>query len=72
MKGSGNPDELNIMDKKKEIIDKKRYEQMNKNYNQQSKQGSNMPSTGGSNTQVDDQGQAGDQFDTKTKLDSSV
>jgi hypothetical protein len=26
MKGSGNPDELNIMDKKKEIIDKKRYE----------------------------------------------
>jgi hypothetical protein len=31
-----------------------------------------MPSTGNSNTQIDDQGQAGDQFDTKIKLDSSV
>ena len=27
------PDDLNLVDKKKEILDKKRYEQMNKNYN---------------------------------------
>jgi hypothetical protein len=29
-------DELNLVDKKKEILDKKRYEQMHKNFNQQS------------------------------------
>ena len=28
-------DDLNLNDKKKEILDKKRYEQMHKNYNQQ-------------------------------------
>lgn len=27
------PDDLNLVDKKKEILDKKRYEQMSKNYN---------------------------------------
>jgi hypothetical protein len=32
-----NPDELAMVDKKKEILDKKRYEQMHKNYNQQAK-----------------------------------
>lgn len=29
-----NNDELNLIDKKKEILEKKRYEQMQKNYNQ--------------------------------------
>jgi hypothetical protein len=38
------PDDLNLVDKKKEILDKKRYEQMQKNYNQQSsKGGTSMP-----------------------------
>jgi hypothetical protein len=27
------PDDVNLVDKKKEILDKKRYEQMHKNYN---------------------------------------
>ena len=36
-------DDLNINDKKKEILDKKRYEQMHKNYNQGVKGTTPMP-----------------------------
>ena len=55
-------DDLNLVDKKKEILDKKRYEQMHKNFNQQSK--ANSPAEG-------DQ-QSGDFVDSSAKLDSSV
>lgn len=71
MKGS---DELGLIDKKKEILDKKRYEQMNKNYNHvSSKAGQGMSNIPGVQTnQNDDQGQAGDYVDSTNKLDSSV
>jgi len=36
-------DDLNLNDKKKEILDKKRYEQMHKNYNQGVKGATPMP-----------------------------
>ena len=69
MKGS---DELGLIDKKKEILDKKRYEQMHKNYNQMgTKAGQGMPSVS-HNVTNDDQGQAGDYVDSTNKLDSSV
>ena len=54
-------DDMNLVDKKKEILEKKRYEQMQKNFNQQSK----------AQASVDDQ-QAGDFVNESAKLDSSV
>lgn len=68
------PDEMSLIDKKKEILDKKRYEQMHKNY--QSGKATSMPqvagaigASGGHND--GDQGGAAQDGDA-TKLDSSV
>lgn len=72
MKSNG--DEINLIDKKKEILDKKRYEQMQKNYNQQkggSANGGNALQVAGSGNNDGDQGQAGD-FSSSDKLDNSV
>lgn len=52
-------DDINLVDKKKEILEKKRYEQMHRN--QQAK----------AQASVDDQ-QAGEIMDQSAKLDSSV
>lgn len=71
-----NNDELNLIDKKKEILEKKRYEQMQKNYNQQ-KGGSASGIAGHTNSSTNagindgDQGQAGD-LSSPDKLDTSV
>ena len=52
----GPTDDLALIDKKKEILDKKRYEQMHKNYNQMSsKAGQGMP-----NMSITNQGQNDD------------
>ena len=39
-----NQSQHNIIDKKKEIMERKRYEQLHKNYNQQASKISTMPS----------------------------
>ncbi len=50
-------DDLALIDKKKEFLEKKRYDQMHKNYNQQSTKGSSgipgmLGSTTGQNSSV--------------------
>ena len=68
-----NSQQANILDKKKELLEKKRYEQLHKNYNQQSGSNKHAQSVSVHHGKDDtgDQGGAGD-GEPSAKLDSSV